>query len=101
MLAKRMRSRMTAEERQQIFSEWGIPLDCKQRKLQLCNRIWTDPFDMEHVQASAEVVARIVGFWEPGSTASKEMFGLTFAPPNNSKNPLLAGWNSISTLLNF
>ncbi|CAM6098097.1 unnamed protein product [Calypogeia fissa] len=101
MLAKRMRSRLSAEEREQIFSEWGIPLDCKQRKSQLCNRIWTDPFDVEHVQASAEVVARIVGFWEPGNTASKEMFGLTFAPPTNSKNPLLAGWNSISTLLNF
>lgn len=43
MLAKRMRSRMTVEDKEQIFSERGIHLDCKQYKLQLCNTIWTDP----------------------------------------------------------
>ncbi|BBN03706.1 centromeric protein E [Marchantia polymorpha subsp. ruderalis] len=101
MLAKRMRSRMNPEEREELFGEWGIPLEAKQRKLQLCNKIWMDPYDMDHVQASAEVVARIVGFWEPGSAASKEMFELNFAPQSQTKNPLVAGWNQITTLLNI
>ncbi|KAL2645136.1 hypothetical protein R1flu_012723 [Riccia fluitans] len=101
MLAKRMRSRITPEEREKLFFQWGVQLEAKQRKLQLCNKVWMDPCDMEHVQASAEVVALIVGFWEPGNQASKEMFELNFAPQSQSKNPLIAGWNQITTLLNI
>ncbi|KAJ7297443.1 hypothetical protein O6H91_Y056900 [Diphasiastrum complanatum] len=99
LLAKRMRIRLTPEERDELFSKWGIPLDTKQRKLQLAYKVWTDPHDRDHIQASADVVARVVGVWEPGS-ASKEMFELNFAPPNSQK-PWHFGWNPLSSFLNL
>ncbi|XP_024521728.1 kinesin-like protein KIN-7A [Selaginella moellendorffii] len=98
MLAKRMR-RMPPEMKDELLVKWEIPLESKQRKLQLIEKLWTDARDMQHIQDSAEVVAMIVGFWEPGS-ASKEMFALNFAPPSSQK-PFHFGWNSISTMLNL
>lgn len=98
-LAKRMRTRLTPEEREDVYERWGIPLDAKQRKMQVAYKVWTDIHDSGHIQDSAELVARIVGFWEPGRAASKEMFQLAFAPPS-SKKPWLVGWNSIINNLN-
>ncbi|MCO5581745.1 hypothetical protein L7F22_035634 [Adiantum nelumboides] len=92
-LARQMRARLTEEEREEIYHKWDIPLDSKQRKLQVAHKVWTDIEDLSHVEESAQLVARIVAFWEPGREASKEMFGLTFAPPN-TKQPWLLGWNS-------
>lgn len=93
-LAKRMRARLTVEEREEVYQKWGIPLDSKQRKMQVAYKVWTDTQDSSHIQDSAHLVARVVGFWEPGRAASKEMFELAFAPPSN-KRPWLLGWNSI------
>eukprot|EP00249_Psilotum_nudum_P001977 c14772_g1_i1 orf=85-3021(+) len=100
ILAKQMKIRLMPEEREELFQRWGIPLDTKQRKLQLAQKLWTDPHNVQHIQESAEVVARLVGFWEPGMGASKEMFELTFASPSNQR-PWLFGWNSIASILNL
>ncbi|XP_062200500.1 kinesin-like protein KIN-7A isoform X1 [Phragmites australis] len=96
-LARRMGSRLTDEERECLFIKWQVPLDAKQRKLQLANKLWTDPNDQVHVEESADLVARLVGFCE-GGNISKEMFELNFAVPT-SRKPWLVGWQPISTMI--
>ncbi|XP_058088244.1 kinesin-like protein NACK1 [Magnolia sinica] len=97
-LAKRMNSRLTEEERELLYIKWDVPLDAKQRKLQLVSKLWTDPNDAEHIKDSAEIVARLVGFGEGGN--AKEMFELNYAIPAGRK-PWLLGWNPISNLLHL
>ncbi|KAL6884532.1 hypothetical protein ACP4OV_010468 [Aristida adscensionis] len=96
-LARRMGSRLTEEERERLFIKWQVPLDAKQRKLQLVNRLWTDPNDKAHIEESADIVARLVGFCE-GGNISKEMFELNFAVPA-SRKPWLVGWQPISNMI--
>ncbi|XP_074570069.1 kinesin-like protein KIN-7A [Curcuma longa] len=96
-LAKRMQSRLTEDERQQLYTKWQVALEGKQRKLQLVNKLWTDPNDTAHIEASADIVARLVGFCE-GGNVTKEMFELNFALPS-CKKPWLLGWQPISNLL--
>ncbi|XP_042447834.1 kinesin-like protein KIN-7A isoform X2 [Zingiber officinale] len=96
-LAKRMQSRLTEDERQRLYIQWQVPLEGKQRKLQLVNKLWTDPNDTAHIEASADIVARLVGFCE-GGNVTKEMFELNFALPS-CKKPLLLGWQPISNFL--
>lgn len=96
-LAKRMQSRLTEDERQRLYIKWQVPLEGKQRKLQLVNKLWTDPNDIAHTEASADIVARLVGFCE-GGNMTKEMFELNFALPS-CKKPWLLGWQPISNLL--
>lgn len=96
-LARLMRSRFSSEEREMLFAKWEISLEGKQRKLQLVQKLWTNPYSKQHIQESAEIVARLVGFCEPGHV-SKEMFELNFAPPSVQK-PWLFGWNPIAKLL--
>ncbi|KAK9948156.1 hypothetical protein M0R45_003744 [Rubus argutus] len=98
-LAKRVSSKLTADEREMLYMKWDIPPGGKQRRLQLVNKLWTDPHNMQHVQESAEIVAKLVGFCESGEPASKEMFELNFACPSDKKTWL--GWNLISNLLNL
>lgn len=90
---------MTAEERYSLYIKWDIPLDGKQRKLQFVSKLWMDPHDPKHIQESAEIVAKLVGFCE-GGTMSKEMFELNFTLPTD-KRPWITGWNTISDLLNM
>ncbi|KAK1299029.1 Kinesin-like protein NACK1 [Acorus calamus] len=97
-LAKRMNSRLTAEERDAMYAKWEVPLEGKQRKLQLVNKLWTDPNDMKHVEESAQIVAKLVGLCEGGGNISKEMFELNCVIPSGKK-PWLLGWNQISNLL--
>ncbi|KAF3324684.1 Kinesin-like protein NACK1 [Carex littledalei] len=97
-LAKRMNSRLTEEEKERLFLKWDVPLDGKQRKLQLVNKLWTDPTDRLHIDESADIVARLVGFCERDGKVTKEMFELNFALPS-SKKPWLLGWQPISNLL--
>lgn len=99
LLARRMRSRFSSEEREMLFNKWEIPLDGKQRKLQLVQKLWTNPHCKQHIRESAEIVAKLVGFCEPGHV-SKEMFELNFAPPSDQK-PWLFGWNPIAKLLDL
>lgn len=99
-IAKRMRTSLTEEERQEMYQRWGVPLGAKQRKLQVAYRVWTDPHDQVHIQDSAELVARVMGFWNPKQEASKEMFELAFAPPSSKKPWLHVGWNNLLNNLN-
>ncbi|KAI4350954.1 hypothetical protein L6164_005356 [Bauhinia variegata] len=98
-LAKRLMSRLTPEERDSLYIKWDVPLDGKHRKMQFINKLWTDPHDAKHIQESAEIVARLVGFCE-GGNMSREMFELNFVLPSD-KRPWLMGWNHISNLLNL
>ncbi|XP_072992493.1 kinesin-like protein KIN-7A [Typha latifolia] len=96
-LARRVSSRLTEEERERLYIKWQVPLEGKQRRLQLVNKLWTDPNDSIHIEESADIVARLVGFCE-GGNITKEMFELNFALPE-SKTPWLLGWQPISNLL--
>eukprot|EP00258_Populus_trichocarpa_P021563 XP_024437582.1 kinesin-like protein NACK1 isoform X2 [Populus trichocarpa] len=98
-LAKRLTSRLTAEERDELYIKWNVPLDGKQRRLQFVNKLWTDPHDAKHIQESADIVAKLVGFCE-GGKMSKEMFELNFALPTD-KRPWITGWNQISNILHL
>ncbi|RZC85942.1 hypothetical protein C5167_026611 [Papaver somniferum] len=96
-LAKRATSRLTAQELEMLYIKWDVPAGGKQRRLQLVNKLWTDPHNMQHIKDSAEVVAKLVGFCESGEQITKEMFELNFALPSDKK-PWM-GWNLISNLL--
>ena len=95
-----MQNTLTATERETLFEKWGVVLGTKQRKLQLAHKIWTDTKDLSNIQDSANIVAKLVGFWEAGR-ASKEMFELSFTPGKNNQRLLSSWWNLISTLLSF
>ncbi|KAF3605727.1 hypothetical protein DY000_02045715 [Brassica cretica] len=97
-LARRINSRLTPEEREELYMKWDVPLEGKQRKLQFVNKLWTDPYDSRHVQESAEIVAKLVGFCESGNI-SKEMFELNFAMPSDKRWNI--GWDNISNLLHL
>uniref|UniRef100_A0A5B7ANT8 Kinesin-like protein n=1 Tax=Davidia involucrata TaxID=16924 RepID=A0A5B7ANT8_DAVIN len=79
LLSKEMRKTLSEHDRASLFLKWGIKLNTKNRRLQLANCLWTNTEDMDHISDSAFVVAKLVGFIEPGQ-APKEMFGLNFAP---------------------
>ena len=96
-LARRLQSRLTEDERERLYIKWQVPLEGKQRKLQLVYKLWADPNDPAHIEESADIVARLVGFCEGGNMA-KEMFELNFTLPA-SKKPWLLGWQPISNLL--
>ncbi|XWS37633.1 hypothetical protein CRYUN_Cryun19dG0061500 [Craigia yunnanensis] len=98
-LAKRLTSRLSVEERDALYIKWDVPLEGKHRKLQFINKLWTDPHDAKHIEESAQIVAKLVGFCE-GGNMSKEMFELNFALPAD-KRPWIVGWNQISNLLNL
>ncbi|KAJ8543384.1 hypothetical protein K7X08_005907 [Anisodus acutangulus] len=99
-LAKRVSSKLNAEEREMLYVKWDIPPEGKQRRrLQLVNKLWSDPLNMENVRESAEVVAQLVGFCETGEHVSKEMFQLNFVCPSDKKT--WVGWNLISNLLHL
>ncbi|VFQ87186.1 unnamed protein product [Cuscuta campestris] len=99
-LAKRLTSRLGPEERDALYVKWGVPLEAKQRRIQLINKLWTEPHDRKHVEESAEIVARLVGFCEGSGTMSREMFELNFVLPSD-KRPWFMGWNQISDLLHL
>ncbi|XP_021727786.1 kinesin-like protein NACK1 [Chenopodium quinoa] len=96
-LARRVSSRLSAEEREALYIKWGVSLEGKHRRLQFVSKLWTNPHDSLHVHESAEIVAKLVGFCESGK-AAREMFELNFALPSD-KRPWMAGWNQISNLL--
>ncbi|XWS42147.1 hypothetical protein CRYUN_Cryun17cG0143400 [Craigia yunnanensis] len=79
MLSQWMRKRLSKVERENIFLKWGIGLNTKHRRLRLAHCLWIDPKDVDHIAESAAIVAKLVGFVDPGKTF-KEMFGLNFTP---------------------
>lgn len=78
MLSKQMMKKLTTKEREAMYEKWGIDLKSKQRRFQLCRRLFTDATDMEHIKESASIVAKLVGFKKPGQ-APKAMVGLSFS----------------------
>ncbi|KAK6924452.1 Kinesin motor domain [Dillenia turbinata] len=79
MLSKQMTKKLSEKERKSLYEKWGIDLHSKHRRLQLAHRLWTDTKDLNHIAASANLVAKLIGFAEPAD-ASKELFGLNFTP---------------------
>ncbi|PHT52013.1 Kinesin-like protein NACK2 [Capsicum baccatum] len=72
-LAKRVRLKLIADEREMFYVKWGIPPESRQRRrLQLASKLWSDPLNMQNVSESAEVVAELVGFRESGEHVSAQ-----------------------------
>ncbi|XP_022931218.1 kinesin-like protein KIN-7E isoform X1 [Cucurbita moschata] len=96
-LSKLMQKRLSEEERTRLFQTWGIALKSKRRRLQLINRLWSDPKSMNHVQESAAIVAKLVKFAEQGQSL-KGNFGLSFitTPPQKSRS---FSWKNTRTSL--
>ncbi|KAF8704411.1 hypothetical protein HU200_031457 [Digitaria exilis] len=84
MLCRQMQKRLTIQERESMYTKWGVSLSSKRRRLQVARRLWTETKDLEHVRESASLVARLIGLLEPGK-ALREMFGLSFAPQQFSR----------------
>ncbi|KAL5995781.1 hypothetical protein ACLOJK_025851 [Asimina triloba] len=99
-LAKRVNSQLKTEERESLYRKLEIPPSGKQRRLMLVNKLWTDPYNMHHVQESAEVVAKLIGFYISDGQISKEMFELHFNPPMD-KRSWFFGWNAITDFLHL
>ncbi|XP_019085463.1 PREDICTED: kinesin-like protein KIN-7B [Camelina sativa] len=99
-LAKRVNTKLGAEEREMLYLKWDVPPVGKQRRHQFINKLWTDPHNMHHVRESAEIVAKLVGFCDSGENIRKEMFELNFASPSDKKTWMM-GWNFISNLLHL
>ncbi|KAK7388309.1 hypothetical protein VNO78_23123 [Psophocarpus tetragonolobus] len=97
-LAKKVNTKLTAEERELFYAKWEVPPVGKQRRLQFVNKLWTDPYNMQHVQESAEIVAKLIDF-SLSDENCKDMIELNFSSPFNKKT--WAGWNFISNLLNL
>ncbi|KAK8596667.1 hypothetical protein V6N13_001271 [Hibiscus sabdariffa] len=79
MLCKQIQKKFSKKQKEELYKEWGIGLKTKQRSLQLSQRIWTKTQDMGHVKESAALVAKLLGFVEPGQ-APKEVVGLSLMP---------------------
>ncbi|AQK45118.1 kinesin-related protein15 [Zea mays] len=84
MLCRQMQKRLTIQERESLYTKWGVSLSSKRRRLQVARRLWTETRDLEHVRESASLVARLIGLLEPGK-ALREMFGLSFAPQQSTR----------------
>ncbi|KAL2246517.1 UNVERIFIED_CONTAM: Kinesin-like protein KIN-7F [Sesamum indicum] len=84
MLTEQMSKKFSEQERENLFLEWGIGLNTKLRRQQLANLVWTKTEDINHIANSAFLVAKLVGFIEPGQAPKKEMFGLNFAPKGST-----------------
>ncbi|XP_051123947.1 kinesin-like protein KIN-7F [Andrographis paniculata] len=79
MLSRRMLRKISSKEREELYAKWGVDIKSKQRRAQLCQKLWTDTTNMDHIQESAALVSKLMGFKEPGEV-TKEMFGLSFTP---------------------
>lgn len=95
MLSKQIHQKFPRKERENLYKKWNISLNTKQRSVQLARRVWTDTEDMNHIDESAALVAKLVGFIQPGQ-APKEIFGLSFLP--RSSNRRTYSW-SVASLI--
>ncbi|KAL5232280.1 hypothetical protein ABZP36_031056 [Zizania latifolia] len=91
-LYKQMLKKLCNGEKVHVYTEWGIDLSSKQRRLQLSRLVWTQ-IDMEHVRESTSLVAKLIDLLEPGQ-ALKEMFELNFtlAPRAERRSFSLTVW---------
>lgn len=74
MLSKQISKKYRTKQREVLYKKWGIELNSKKRRKQLSHKLWKDTEDMNHIKASAALVAKLVG--EP-SQEPKETFGLS------------------------
>ncbi|WOH04307.1 hypothetical protein DCAR_0623716 [Daucus carota subsp. sativus] len=81
MLSHQLLKKYRTKQREVLYEKWGIELNSKQRRKQLSRKLWKDTEDLDHVKASASLVAKLVG--DPNQ-APKETFGLSFAPQHGS-----------------
>lgn len=102
MLCRQMWRRLSAIERERLYSKWGIELCSKKRRMQLANLLWSETENTEHVCESASLVAKLTGFLKP-EHALKEMFGLSFTPQMMYKRSCSCrnGLNSNSKSIQF
>lgn len=84
MLSEQMMKKMTEQERQKLFKEWGIGLNTKMRRLQLTHLIWSKTDDVNHIAESAFIVAKLAGFLDSEQTPSRGMFGINFTPKSST-----------------
>ncbi|KAK0576864.1 hypothetical protein LWI29_024609 [Acer saccharum] len=84
MLSKQIHQKFPRKERENLYKKWNISLNTKQRSVQLARRVWTDTKDLNHIDESAALVAKLVGFIQPGQ-APKEIFGLSFLPRSSNR----------------
>ncbi|KAH7425157.1 hypothetical protein KP509_11G042300 [Ceratopteris richardii] len=95
-IVKNLYTRLTATEREEIYREWDIPLDSKQRRVRLANMVWTDHQNEMHVEMSAKLVAKVVALWNGSGPVSKEMFQLSLSPATQQKTRF--PWSPITSL---
>jgi centromeric protein E len=82
------------EEWERLYIKWRVPLEAKHRKLQLVNKLWTDPDDQVHIEESADIlVTRLVSF-----TSLRRCFELNIMVPACRK-PWLTGRRPISNMI--
>lgn len=79
-LSELMQKKLSEKERDGLFVEWGIGLNTKRRRMQLANLVWSKSDDINHINESANLVAKLVGFLDPGQTPCKEVFGMNLTP---------------------
>ncbi|KAK9830021.1 hypothetical protein WJX72_009242 [[Myrmecia] bisecta] len=74
-LAQQLKWDCTPEEREEMFLQWNVHRDSKERKLQLVRRLWSPPViqDTEGMRKSSELVLRL-----NGTEATDGMFDLVF-----------------------
>ncbi|KAJ3692746.1 hypothetical protein LUZ60_011841 [Juncus effusus] len=92
MLYRQMLKKLNTQERESVYTKWGISLSSKQRRLQLAKLVWTKT-EMEHVRDSASLVSNLIGLLEPGR-ALKEMFELSFAATPLRTNRRSFSWKN-------
>ncbi|KAK9678758.1 hypothetical protein RND81_11G231700 [Saponaria officinalis] len=95
MLARLMKRRLSSQERIDLYVKWGINLDTKRRRSQLAQCLWVDTTDTNHIEESANIVAKLVKFSEP--QVPKEVFGLNLMT-NQGRRRSSFGWKSSPNL---
>lgn len=65
-MSKLINKRFSSKERKKLYSNWGIKLDSKRRRLQLVSQLWADTENMDHVSESAAIISKLVKFSEQG-----------------------------------
>ncbi|KAK9690995.1 hypothetical protein RND81_09G169800 [Saponaria officinalis] len=95
-LSKLVNKRYSDGERKRLYQHWNIKLDSKRRRFQLLSQLWTKTDNMDHIEESAGIVAKLVKFSDQGR-AIKGMFGLSFSPPTTRRRSY--GWINIRTSL--
>lgn len=97
LIVKYLNTRLTAMEREEMYKQWSIPLNAKQRRAKLSYMVWTNYQDEGHIKMSAELVARLVALWNRSRPLSKEMFQLSLSPPSNNDKTWFR-WSPVSNL---